>query len=76
MHTAHLDKSWRCGATTRALAHLDKALQAQPDNPQLVVQVASLLADSRDPAVRNPQRAIALGVGGLRRARDRPGIRQ
>jgi tetratricopeptide (TPR) repeat protein len=49
----------------RAIRHLERALRAQPDNPQLVIQVASLLADSRDPSVRNIDRAIALAERGV-----------
>lgn len=49
----------------QAVVHLERALQAQPDNPQLVVQLASVLADSRDPPVRNLDRAIALAERGV-----------
>jgi tetratricopeptide (TPR) repeat protein len=43
-----------------AIAHLERALQAEPDSPQLLVQVASVRADSRDPSVRDISRAVAL----------------
>jgi tetratricopeptide (TPR) repeat protein len=48
-----------------AIVHLERALEAQPDNPQLVVQVASVRADSRDPSVRNLDRAVALAERGV-----------
>ena len=43
-----------------AVVHLERALQAQPDNPQLMVQVASVRSDSRDPSVRDIDRAVSL----------------
>ena len=43
-----------------AIVHLERALEGQPDHVQLLVQVASVRADSRDPAVRNIDRAVAL----------------
>ncbi len=55
-----------------AIVHLERALQAQPDNPQLMVQVASVRSDSRDPSVRNIDRAVALAE----RAVERTGRRE
>jgi tetratricopeptide (TPR) repeat protein len=45
---------------TRALPHLERALAANPDDAFLLAQVAGLLADSRDPTVRNGGRAVDL----------------
>ena len=53
------------GDDAQAVVHLERALQAQPDNPQQVVQLASVLADSRDASVRNPERAIQLAERGV-----------
>ena len=50
---------------SEAVTHLLRAHEAQPADPQLVVQLASLFADSRDPAVRNPDRAIELAERGV-----------
>jgi tetratricopeptide (TPR) repeat protein len=43
-----------------AIVHLERALLAQTDNPQLLVQVASLRADSRDLSVQDLERATKL----------------
>jgi tetratricopeptide (TPR) repeat protein len=43
-----------------AVAHFDRALAAQPDDVGLLVEIAAILADPRDPAVRNGPRALVL----------------
>jgi tetratricopeptide (TPR) repeat protein len=44
----------------QALRHLERALTAHPDDARLLDFVATLLADSSDPAVRDAPRALAL----------------
>lgn len=42
----------------RALAHLTRVLEAQPNDARVLLQVAALLAGSRDPSLRDPGRAM------------------
>ncbi len=55
----------------KAVEHLESALKSQPDDPQLLVQVASLRADSRAPGVMNPERAAALAERAVRQTNRR-----
>ena len=43
-----------------AVAHFDRALAVQRDDVGLLVEMAGILADSRDPAVRDGARAVRL----------------
>jgi hypothetical protein len=43
-----------------ALPHLERALDAQGDDPGLLSRVAAMLAASLDPSVRDPARAVRL----------------
>lgn len=49
-----------------AAEHLGQALQVRRDDPQLLLQLASVLADSDDLSVRDPQRALQLAEEAVR----------
>jgi protein O-mannosyl-transferase len=49
-----------------AAEHLGRALQVRNDDPQLLLQLASVLADSDDAGVRNPARALQLAEEAVR----------
>lgn len=43
-----------------AVGHLERALSRMADDPELLVRLAALRADSRDPTARDPARALGL----------------
>lgn len=51
---------------TAAVEHLQRAHDLQPDNPLVTTELAGILADSRDPMVRNPARALPLAEEAVR----------
>jgi Flp pilus assembly protein TadD len=58
-----------------AAAHLGRAAAAHPDDVPLLAELAGILADSRDAAVRDPARAAVLAEGAARlTARRDPAI--
>jgi len=51
---------------TDAVEHLQRAHDLQPGNPLVTTELAGILADSRDPMVRNPARALPLAEEAVR----------
>ena len=58
-----------------AVAHLGRAAEVQAEDASLLAELAGILADSREPSVRDPARAIALAERAARlTARRNPAI--
>ncbi len=49
-----------------AVEHLQRAHDLQPGNPVVTTELAGVLADSADPAVRNPARALPIAEEAVR----------